>query len=1098
MNRLLLSTELLAVAVIPRAVRDETSERGGVSSPVLPKRADAQEPGSLRRPAQKGLTLCRVRYHNEVRLTKLSRTSLLTSLLITGLLSYAVVEARGQAPAVADKRGDDRAANDFFEREVRPILVEHCQSCHGAKKQEAGLRLDSAKGLATGGDSGAVIVPGSVEQSPLIEAVRYGGATKMPPRGKLPAKSIASLEKWVASGAGGWTADPNERPALGKPHGITVEAARDHWAFQPIRQPEVPVVQAVERVATPVDAFVLARLEAAGIAPSPQADRRTLIRRATFDLHGLPPTPNEVAAFEADSAPGAFSRVVQRLLDSPRYGERWGRHWLDVARYSDTKGYVRLNENPRFPSSWTYRDYVIRAFNDDLPFDQFIVEQLAADLEQNAGGQGGGDQRRFAAPAHQAKSPQRSGGPALEASLSHPTAVATQSSLAALGFLTLGPRFLNSPHDIIDDRIDVVTRGLLGLTVTCARCHDHKFDPIPTRDYYSLHGVFASSVEPRVPPLILPAAQQAPYEKYLAELHQRSKQLDEYLLAQHAALTASFRAKFAEYLLAGQREPVQANFLAVMFLIDASKDLNPVMVQRWARFLERSRQRHDPVFAPWHEVAAVLKPEVSSSKPEAQAKESGTQGNASGTTVDGSAASLALQASMRLIAQWRSRNDANHRINTLIVEAFTKSPPLSLADAAQTYARLLDETAQRWQQQSQADPAAKQLNELEWEELRQSFFGENSPLTISLDDAEEFLFVDATTQQQLHAKQRLVTDWIGSPEAAPHAMALEDATHPTDSRVFIRGNASNPGEVVPRQFLAALSRSEQQPFRVGSGRLELARAIASADNPLTARVLVNRVWMHHFGAGLVRTPSDFGLRGERPTHPELLDHLASRFIASGWSVKQLHREIMLSSAYRQQSARSGDSRRTADPENTLLWSMNRRRLDWESLRDALLMVSGQLDLRQGGPSVDLFAGSSSPRRSVYGFIDRQSLPSELRTFDFAPPDASSPGRHQSTVPQQALFLMNGPFLKQQAQRLAMRPEIAEQVKPSDKIDAAHRLLFGRAARPDEIELGERFLMQADDTDARINSERLADKQFLTPWEEYLQVLLLSNEFLFVD
>ena len=1047
---------------------------------------------------------------SEVQLTKLSRTSLLGTLLLTvGLRAFVVVDAWGQAPAAVDQRVEDRAASDFFEREVRPIFAEHCQSCHGAKKQESGLRLDSAKGLAAGGDGGAAIVPGSLDKSLLIEAVRYSGATKMPPRGKLSEKAIASLEKWVTAGARGWNADSNERPASSVDD-KSKNAAREHWAFQPIRSPVIPAVKAADRVATPVDAFILARLEAAGIAPSPPADRRTLLRRATFDLHGLPPTPAEIAAFEADSAPEAFSRVIERLLDSPRYGERWGRHWLDVARYSDTKGYVRLNENPRFPSSWTYRDYVIRAFNEDLPFDKFLVEQLAADLVENASAKVGWDQRRFAAPAHQStpdqpvESPQHSGGPALELSLSHPTAVAPQSNLAALGFLTLGPRFLNSPHDIIDDRIDVVTRGLLGLTVTCARCHDHKFDPIPTRDYYSLHGVFASSVEPRVPPLILPASQHAPYEKYLTELRQRSKQLDEYLLAQHTALTASFRAKLAEYLLAGQREPVQANFLAVMFLIDASKDLNPVMVQRWARFLERTRRRHDPVFAPWHELAAALKAAVSSSKPDAQAKESGTPENVSGTTVDGPAASLALQASMSLITQWRSRHDADHRINPFVTEAFTKSPPLNLADAAQTYAHLLEETAQRWQQQFQTDSDAQRLDEPDWEELRQAFFGVDSPLTITLDDVEEFLFVDATTQQQLHAKQRLVTDWIGSPEAAPHAMALEDATHPSDSRVFIRGNASNPGEVVPRQFLAALTRGERQPFQAGSGRLELARAIASADNPLTARVLVNRVWLHHFGAGLVRTPSDFGLRGERPTHPELLDYLASRFIAQGWSIKHLHREIMLSSTYRQQSAVRQESEKqeagrqvAADVENTQLWHMHRRRLDWESLRDAMLLVSGQLDLKQGGPSVDLFAATAAPRRSVYGFIDRQSLPSELRTFDFAPPDASSPGRHQSTVPQQALFLMNGPFVKQQVQRLAVRPEITERTKLSDKIEVVHRLLFGRAATPEEFELGERFLTQADAA-ARTNSGRPADQQFLSPWEEYLQVLLLSNEFLFVD
>ena len=975
-------------------------------------------------------------------------------MFIAGLLAVVIKGAetarvaQGQVPLAADEQTSgqsqiDRQASEFFEKEVRPIFVEHCQSCHGAKKQESNLRLDSPTGLTNGGDSGAVIVANSPEQSLLIEVVRYGGAIKMPPRGKLPEQAIASLEKWVTTGAKGWhaasdtsSASPDDTSKTrGRLVGVTVEATRDHWAFQPIRSPVIPAVKTVERVATPVDAFILARLEAAGIAPSPLADRRTLLRRAMFDLHGLPPTPAEVTAFEEDSEPDAFARVVQRLLDSPRYGERWGRHWLDVARYSDTKGYVRLNENPRFPSSWTYRDYVIAAFNSDLPFDKFITEQLAADL--------------------------------LEEDRDPNTDNANPRSLAALGFLTLGPRFLNSPHDIIDDRIDVVTRGLLGLTVSCARCHDHKFDPIPTRDYYSLHGVFASSVEPRIPPLILPASQHGPFEKYLAELHRRSSQLDAYLQQQHAALTTSFRAKFAEYLVAGQREPVQANFLAVMFLIDASKDLNPVMVQRWARFLERARRQHDPVFAPWRELV---------------------QANASNSTTL-SAKTAPLENS--------PKRTGDPRLNSLVVAALAKSPPQNLTEAAQIYASLLHEVDQRWQQQLQQTPDATRLDEPAWEELRQSFFGADSPLTISLDDVEEFLFVDATTQLQLHGQQRLVTDWIGSPEAAPHAMALEEARHPADSRIFIRGNASNPGEVVPRQFLAALTHGERQPFEHGSGRLELARAIASADNPLTARVLVNRVWMHHFGAGLVRTPSDFGLRGERPNHPELLNHLASRFIASGWSIKSLHREIMLSSTYRQQSSFVHEvaavrHARTLDPENTLLWSMNRRRLDWEAMRDALLHVSGQLDLKMNGPAVDLFAAQPAPRRSVYGFIDRQNLPGELRTFDFAPPDASSPQRHHSTVPQQALFLMNGPFLKQQVKSLAVRPEVTNSTTLADKIDAVHRLLFGRQARPAELTLGSEYLSSMADDDP------LDAPQFFTRWEEYLQVLLLSNEFVFID
>ena len=783
---------------------------------------------------------------------------------------------RAQAPVATDRSVADKQTEEFFEREVRPILVENCQSCHGAKKQEMSLRLDSSEGLRLGSDSGPVVVAGEPAKSLLIEAVRYGGDTKMPPKGKLPEKAIAALEKWVKQGAV-WPKD-DTTPAKTRV-GVSVEVAKDHWAFQPIRSPAIPEVKTKERVATSIDSFILARLEAAGLSLSPEADRHTLIRRATFDLHGLPPTPEEVAAFEGDVSPDAFRNVIDGLLSSPRYGERWGRHWLDVARYSDTKGYVRLNENPRYPSSWTYRDYVIRSFNDDLPFDRFIVEQLAADLVgRDKGTRGSGDKGKEDSDAH-----------SLIPMPPDPLVPLSSTNLAALGFLTLGQRFLNSPPDIIDDRIDVVTRGLLGLTVSCARCHDHKFDPVPTRDYYGLYGVFANSVEPRVPPLIVQASQHAQFEPYLKELQSRSNQLDEYLRTQHAALTVAMRARVGDYLLAGQYDPVQANFLAVMFLIDASKDLNPVMTQRWARYLDRSRKRHDPLLAPWHTLAAAW-------KPEAQAKRDST-------TREDTDPSLARQASSDFLAGWRSRTSGDLRINQLVVESLSKTPPQSLAETALCYGRLLQEADQRWQQKLKESPAATKLDDPEWEELRQLLMGADSPLTLTIDDVEEFLFVDATTQQQLHAKQRLVTDWIGSPGAAPHAMALEDVKQPTDSRIFIRGNASNLGEIAPRQFLVALTRGERQPFQHGSGRLELARAIASADNPLTARVLVNRVWMNHFGAGLVRTPSDFGLRGERPTHPELLDHLASQFIASGWSLKQLHRQIMLSSTYRQQSAR---------------------------------------------------------------------------------------------------------------------------------------------------------------------------------------------------
>ena len=952
----------------------------------------------------------------------------------------------------AQATADSRQANavEYFESQVRPLLVEHCQSCHGEKKQEAGLRLDSARGLKAGGDSGAVIVAGEPDKSALVEVVRYQGDIKMPPRGKLSDAAVATLERWVKDGAV-W-------PESTSPSHSTdnlAEAARHHWAFQAIREPEIPAIKAQARVRTPVDTFILSKLEAAVLPLSSNVDRRTFIRRATFDLHGVPPTPEEVAQFEKDTSPDPFKNLIDRLLASPRYGERWGRYWLDVARYADTKGYVRLNENPRYPSSWTYRDYVIRAFNEDLPFDQFIVEQLAADL----------------LPAD----PKNEEG--------------HSSSLAALGFLTLGQRFLNSTPDIIDDRIDLISRGLIGLSVGCARCHSHKFDPVPIQDYYALYGVFLNSVEPREPPLILPRSQHSQYADYLKELKVRTDQLEHYLHEQHAALTVAMRTRVGEYLLAGQFDPVQANFLAVMFLIDAKKDLNPVMTQRWARYLAQSRKGHDPVLTPWHEMAQWLKQRQQENK------------NPSSGPVDQFTASDAFAAYLQeQIPKWQVMASPSTRVSHVVLDALSRSNPRSLSEMSQVYGDLLKQAAMKWEQSLQADASTTQLGEPEWEELRQLMQGERSPLTFPIEDVEDFLFVDTTTQQALHAEQRKVTDWIGSPGAAPHAMALEDVSHPVDSRVFLRGNASNPGEVVPRHFLTVLSNGQPPPFTHGSGRLELARAIASPDNPLTARVIANRVWLNHFGAGLVRTPSDFGLRGEKPTHPELLDYLAHSLISQGWSLKSLHRLIMLSETYRLQCS-TGDEQMDQlvilkDPENTLLSHMNRRRLDWESLRDSLLSVSGQLDGTMGGPSVPLFKAPYSSRRTVYGLIDRQNLASELRTFDFVPPDASSPQRHQTTVPQQALFMMNSPFLKQQVRHLAVRLDAMAGQTPAARIEAAYRWLFARSATAAERELGIKYLSSPETTTPETSED--GTPLYLSTWEEYLQALLLSNEFVFVD
>ena len=944
-------------------------------------------------------------------------------------------------PVTASIHAQDPSSPEFFESRIRPLLVEHCMECHGPTQQEAGLRLDSGEGFRQGSDSGQIFDSNLPHDSLILRAVRYEDDIRMPPDGRLSEEQIGTIEQWVKTGAV-WPAEVALQPIKAK--SSVFELAKDHWAFQPVRteivQVDVEPSQVPRRDATVIDKLVDAGLHQVGLHRNQIADRRTLIRRATFDLHGVPPTPQEVREFESDSANDAWPRLIDRLLASPRYGERWARHWLDVARYSDTKGYVRLKDNPLYPAAWTYRDYVIQSFNEDLPYNQFVLEQLAAD----------------------------------QLSAVHPetlklVADRNPQSLAAMGFLTLGQRFINSPNDIIDDRIDVVTRGLLGLTVTCARCHDHKFDPVPTADYYSLHGVFASSYEPDVPPLILPTTELAKHRAYLDELERRKKQFDDFLHAKKTELESSFRKRAGEYLLAGQFEKVQANFLPVMFLIDASKDLNPAVIQRWARLLEKSRRHHDPVLAPWHNLA--------------QLAETGTK-------------EAFTKATSELIAKWYSDLDGK-RFNRAILDALKSAPLHNLKDVSERYSEVFTNVEALWSTAKSTGAAA--LSDKDLEEVRQLLYGAESPAIVSLNEIQDFLFVDATTQNQFHEQQRQIEDWIASPGAAPHAHVLLDSETPVDSPIFLRGNASNTGEKVPRQFLQVLSPPDRRPFQTGSGRLELAMAIVNPANPLTARVMVNRVWLHHFGNGLVRTPSDFGLRGEPPTHPELLDYLASQFMANGWSIKTVHRTIMLSETYQQQSL-SHTEGESKDPENRWLWRMNRRRLDWESLRDSLLTVSGQIDLTMGGRSVPLLSQPFSTRRSIYGFIDRQNLPGLFRTFDFVAPDNSAPKRLQTTVPQQALYLLNSSFIRQQtvalANRISFRQNSGDSADLEQRIQDLFELIFSRKVTAEELQLGKKFL--ADHYDAKSSKAAAGQAEEFSSWQEYVQALLLSNEFVFVD
>ncbi len=938
-------------------------------------------------------------------------------LALACLLAPTLVRAV-EANAPAAVRAEDAA---FFEREIRPLLIQRCFKCHGdLKEPKGGLVLTSREAVLKGGESGPAAVAGRPAESLLIAAVKYDGL-EMPPDGqRLSSVEVALLERWVEQGLP-WPAATAEslRNLQSAAEGEQIAAARrGFWSFQPVKNPPLPAVRNEVWSQRPIDRFVLAELEKRGMQPSPPADRRTLLRRVTFDLIGLPPTPEEVEQFMRDDAPGALERVVDRLLASPGYGEQWGRHWLDVARYADTKGYV-LFQDSNFPWSYTYRDYVVRAFNEDLPYDRFVLEQLAADQLPL-----GSDRR----------------------------------PLTALGFLTLGNGFMNNQQDVIDDRIDVVTRGLLGLTVSCARCHDHKFDPIPTRDYYALYGVLASSTEPTVPPLFEEPPHTPEYAAFAKELAERERRFSKYLNQKYQELIQGARTRVGEYLLAATALGNQPAIEDFMLLADGN-DLNPTMIIRYQTYLKQSRQAHDPVLAIWHALAALPAADFSARAP-------------------------------ATIEQLVTSASSEKPINPLVAGAFLGLPLKELADAAKNYGNLLGGADHVWQvarQQAQAgkQPEPKALADANLEALRQVFAAPDAPANLAPNEINELaLLPDRPAQKIRNDLNKAVEDWRASgPAAPPRAMVLEDLPVPIKQRVFVRGNPNNLGDEVPRRFLRVLSDGEPAPFAHGSGRLDLAQAIVDRNNPLTARVLVNRVWLHHFGSALVATPSDFGLRSQAPSHPELLDHLAWSFMEHGWSIKHLHREIVLSAAY-QQASDDRPKCRSIDPENTWLWRMNRRRLDFEVTRDALLAVAGRLQPTLGGVPIKGIAEPASARRTIYSYIDRLNLPGLFRTFDFPNPDASSPGRNPTTVPQQALFFMNNPLVIESAKNLLARADVAAESDPARRINRLFQLTFGRAATADEVAWARQFVSETGTPEAA--------------WAELAQGLFEANEFLFVD
>ena len=760
--------------------------------------------------------------------------------------------------------------------------------------------------------------------------------------------------------------------------------ASDHWAFQPVTRPSVPAVSGAAWPSGALDHFVLAKLRENGMQPARRAGRRTLIRRVTLDLTGLPPTPGEVDAFVAADSPGAYRRLVERVLASPRFGERWGRHWLDVARYADTKGYLAGNQARLFTHSYTYRDYVIDAFNADLPYDRFIIEQVAADKLEL------GDDKQ---------------------------------PLAAMGFLTLGRRFLNNPHDIIDDRIDVVTRGMMGLTVSCARCHDHKYDPIPMADYYSLYGVFASSHEPGDKPFISDAIDPIQRAAFDEERKRREDKLSNYKREQYARVREQVKEQTGDYVWAAHRATkVPAG--KVDELARKAK-LDPELTRRWMRHLAKRRESGDPVFAAWFALTKL---------------DAGSFGEQAKAVLGGEPLANAHPAVRAALAEAGSLEAAAKSLGQLLYKAKSDQP-----------------------------------------KLREAVHSDDSPAKLSDGDVNRVMDVEG--RQGIRSRKRKFDELEGEHSGAPNrAMVLLDNASPHNPRIFRRGNPGMKGDAVPRRFIAALSHGERKPFVEGSGRLEMAEAIADPGNPLTARVMANRVWQRLFGSGLVITPSDFGVRAEPPSHPKLLDFLAADFVDNGWSVKALIRGIVTSSTY-QQGETVHPKYAERDPGNRLLWQMNRKRLDFEAMRDSVLSVSGNLTLKQGGRSVHIANKPDARCRTVYGFVDRQNLPNLFRTFDFAGPDTTCPQRFTTTVPQQALYLLNSPFIEAQAKRLSARSGVTS-ADDEERIRVIYRLVYQREPSAAELALAKGFVDEFVPSAAA--------------WERLGQALLVSNEMMFVD
>ena len=935
----------------------------------------------------------------------------------------AVATGLAVAATAAAATPDDVA---FFEKRIRPVLVERCSACHGEHLQTAGLDLTTAEGFFRGGETGPVFLEDDPESSRLLAAVRYQGRVKMPPTGKLAGEEIEALTRWVKLGAP-WP-DAGVKPVT-PDHGSGpkwTEKQENHWAFQPVLAHEPPPVQDEDWAQTPIDRFVLARLEEQGLTPSPRADRLTLLRRAKYDLHGLPPTEAEIREFLADTASGAFRRLIDRLLDSPRYGEKWGRHWLDVARYADSTG---LDDDIKVPYTWRYRDYVIEALNRDTPFDQFIAEQLAGDLLPPEGSD-----------------------------------EVNRRGVIATGFLAVGTKPLvqqdkiKMKYDVIDEQIDTTAKVFMGLTMGCARCHDHKFDPISAKDYYSIASIFASvknfeSLDPsmtvskvHLEPLVPEAAyrQYQEHQEEIGNAKQRIKSIVDLEMYRHVIEHRS--PKLARYMVAAYEV---YNDGADYEVVAARERLDCEVLRLWVDYLKPDDELRLHL-RQWQEANEATRASV--------AEEYQQRFRSRG-----------LEWIERL-GKWRKEIEAWDGTGD-----FPKKP-----DLAPGSDRFFSEVTLA---AASMDEGATQVD---------------GPFAVPEQSLDSILPVDSRASVEGLRKEieRLEES---APVRPPMAYAVKQGES-VEQHVFIRGNHNSLGAPVRREFPVILAGDDQQPITSRDGRLDLARWLASPDHPLTSRVIVNRLWQWHFGQGLVRTPNNFGLMGELPTHPELLDYLARRFVIDGWSMKAMHRLIMRSSIYQMQSHISDEAWRV-DSANRLWSRFNRRRLSVEEMRDSLLAIDGSLDLTMGGAlteSLDSYGfeeayvhPDETRRRTVYLPIYRNRMPTMLTLFDFADPSASIAVRPKTSVAPQGLYFMNSDFVQERARALASHLLELDETGDSARIEKAYWITLTR--KPESQEVDEmldyiaEYPVRENLTDSRLES-----------WQSFCRLLLGSNEYNYVN